>query len=213
MWETMMSREHSFEEPPRELRLEGLGLILLGGVLIAALVGVFFIGRWYERQFHAVPATMAESIDPLGRMSVAGSQEPADLDQDATYFDKIDGQEQELEPGREVAHSTAADLAGRSESSAVPDAGTVDTPPVQAVAKGDYYVQVFAGRDEGSAASLVSKLSSEGYPVKLQSVDEGQGVLLYKVRVGGYPTENDARGKAQELKADGYQGAWVTHVK
>jgi cell division protein FtsN len=199
-----MSREDSFEDPPREVRLEGAGLIVIGGVAIAILVGVFFIGRWYERQFHSVPTTMAESIDPLGQVAVGGSQQPADVDQDATDFDKIEGQEQELEPAREVTHSTPDDLVAKPEATPV---------PTTAVVGGDYYVQVFAGRDESSAASLVTRLSTEGYPVKLHSVSEGQGVLLYKVRVGGYPTENDARSKAKQLQADGYHGAWVTHVE
>ena len=35
--------------PGREFRLEGLGLAVVGGVLIAVLFGAFYTGRWYER--------------------------------------------------------------------------------------------------------------------------------------------------------------------
>ena len=208
-----MSREDRIEEKPRELRLEGIGLVLIGGILIAVLVGVFFLGRWYERQFHSVPAALAENIDPLGRVPDAGLQEPSDLDQEATYFDRVEGREQELEPEREVNLPVLPE-SGRTESPppAEPPARG-GTPAAEAVADGKYFVQVFAGRDEGSAASLVSKLWAEGYPVKLHTVKEGQGSNLYKVRVGGYATEEIARGKSRELREGGYQGAWVTRVE
>ncbi len=32
-----------------EFRLEGIGLLLGGGLLLAMLVGAFFVGRWVER--------------------------------------------------------------------------------------------------------------------------------------------------------------------
>jgi hypothetical protein len=36
------------------------------------------------------------------------------------------------------------------------------------------------------------------------------GDTLYKVRVGGYPTEEAARRAVDDLQARGYRGAWVT---
>ena len=72
---------------------------------------------------------------------------------------------------------------------------------------GDYWVQVFAGRDRSSAESLVGKLKSDGYLVKVFSEREGQG-LLFKVRVGGYPSKDRAQRTAAVLKESGYS-AWV----
>ena len=35
---------------------------------------------------------------------------------------------------------------------------------------------------------------------------------LYKVRVGGYATRDQAGGIAERLRQEGYRGAWVTSV-
>ena len=45
-----MESERGRAEPVRELRLEGIVLFVIGGVLVACLAGAFFLGRWYERQ-------------------------------------------------------------------------------------------------------------------------------------------------------------------
>ena len=36
---------------------------------------------------------------------------------------------------------------------------------------------------------------------------------LYKVRVGGYVTDDSAREAAAELRSRGYPGAWVTRAE
>ena len=73
---------------------------------------------------------------------------------------------------------------------------------------GDFFVQVFAGRNESSAAELVQQLEGSGYRVDLQTRREVAGTL-FKVRVGGFETMDIARNMAQELKGRGYAGAWV----
>jgi hypothetical protein len=53
----------------------------------------------------------------------------------------------------------------------------------------------------------VSRLKGDGYLVKVFSEREGQG-LLFKVRVGGYPSKDRAQQTASLLKESGYS-AWV----
>lgn len=84
----------------RELRLEGLGLLLVAGVLIVLLGGAFYVGRWYERQVgpgSAGAPGSARLTDPL-----ANVEAPADIDRSADFFDDVQGAETEAEPQREV---------------------------------------------------------------------------------------------------------------
>jgi len=189
------------DEGVREFRLEGLGLAVIGGVLLAALAGAFFLGRWYERQtLGPIAARAAGEGDPLANVVRAVEQEPADVDADAGYFDRIEGGEQQAEPQREARQpaSTPGPAGGAPAAAAAPERA------------GDYFVQVFAGRDESSAAALVQRLRAAGHPVRLHSEREGDG-SLYKVQVGGYATMDEARAAAKRLQDQGYPGAWVTH--
>lgn len=191
----------------RELRLEGLGLLLVAGVLIVLLGGAFYVGRWYERQVGPGAAGAPGGVsltDPL-----ANVEPPADVDRSADFFDEVQGAEKEAEPQREIPRETPEPAPPQAqEQEAAP-------PPAQAEAQaaegGAYYVQVFAGRDRQSAEALVRELTGKGHPVKLFSEREGRGAL-YKVRVGGYATREQADGAKDKLIDDGYSGAWVTAV-
>ena len=65
------------------------------------------------------------------------------------------------------------------------------------------------GRIVEAAELLVDKLQKDGYAVKIVS-DRVEGDTLFKVRVGGYETEAEARRMSGELEGKGYRGAWVT---
>ena len=73
-------------------------------------------------------------------------------------------------------------------------------------------MQVFAGRDRKAAESLFDQLKSAGYPARVFSEREGAGGL-FKVRVGGYATEDEARSAASKLQKAGFAGAWVTRIE
>ena len=194
----------SSKEPVREFRLEGAGLMLIGGVLLAALVGAFFLGRWYERETTGPLAAQAAAAgDPLANVVRTVEEPPVDVDEGAGHFDRVEGAEQELEPDREAQRKASA--AGTTKRA--PASGSA----VHAVAGGKFWVQVFAGRDERAAAGLVQQLESAGHPVKLHAVREGQG-SLYKVRVGGFASMEQARQMVEQLQGEGYAGAWVTKV-
>ena len=98
------------QEPPvRELRLEGAGLFIVGGLLLAALAGSFYLGRWVERR-GAIPGS-APGI--ATRQAAEARSEPAvDVGKETTYFDTVSGGEKEAEPERE-ARRREAQPAGR----------------------------------------------------------------------------------------------------
>lgn len=176
--------------PRREIRLEGAGLLAVGGALLAALMGAFLAGTWYGRTF--APATSARGT--MGAPEAAEEPPPAELE--STRFDGVAPGGAAAEPGREV------ESGGQRPSSSPP-------PAKPASPGGPWFVQVFAGRDRRAAEGLVRDLEGQGYPARLEAQREGRG-RLFKVRVGGYPTEGAARDAAGKLRGEGHGGAWVT---
>jgi cell division septation protein DedD len=191
-----MGTEDRNREEVREFRLEGVGLMLVGGLLIVLLVASFYVGRWYERQTGGsamAGMTTPGQIDPLA--NVVESESPADIDGKSDFFDEAAGSQKELEPGREIE---------RSEPDRAPE---VEQP----AESGSFYVQVVAGRDRASIEKLIEQLKQKGYRARLFSEREGAG-SLFKVRVGGYAERREADAAAEKLRQDGYSGAWVTTV-
>jgi len=180
----------------REFRLEGVSLVVVGTALTLALVGAFFVGRWSERSSQPRELSGAADSDPLGH--VVEAEEPADLDESTTFFDTVDGDEKQAEPAREMASETPREAPARA----------TEPPPTG----GPYFVQVFAGRDRRAAEGLVARLQGAGYGVRLFS-ERSDGESLFKVRVGGYGTEAEARAASGRLVEQGYGGAWVTRVE
>lgn len=180
---------HPDEEkgPGREIRVEGAGLLLLGVALAAVVVGAFLLGRWV--------GSNSPSAEPRATLSTASAEESTPASTSSSYFDAPAGGQKALEPQREVAAPPAA------------------PPQVQATpSPGSYFVQVFAGRDRHAAETLVESLAGRGYPVRLDTHREGRDTL-FKVRVGGYPTQTEAQGTAARLRQEGETGAWVTEVR
>jgi cell division protein FtsN len=202
-----MEPERGGEGGIREVRLEGLALVVVGGVLLASICGAYYLGRWVERRANPAQLVGAPGQGPLSQ--VTRSETAADATEDVSFFDDLRGDRLEAEPEREArpaAESTEPAARRSSETAA-----EKTTPPASRAAdaggQGDYWVQVFAGRDRSSAETLVSKLKREGYVVRVFSEREGQG-LLFKVRVGGYPSKDHAQRTATVLKESGYS-AWV----
>jgi cell division septation protein DedD len=199
-----MSTERRGAEQVRELRLEGGGLFGIAALLVLLVGAAFWLGRWYERQ--AEPARPATATgDAPAHVAPPVEQAPLDVDRSVTYFDEPRGGQQALEPEREIRPQPSA-----AEEPRRPAGGQAARAP-QATG-GDFYVQVFAGRDEQAAAGMVRTLESDGYVVRLFTEREGQS-SLYKVRVGGYETRERALAAADALRVDGYPGAWVTQVE
>jgi len=179
----------SESDAPREFRLEGIGLAVVGGALLALLVGAFQLGRTVER-WNAPSRAASSSADPLAGVEPNPEEAPEKL----TFFDTLSGQGKEAEPKREAAHAPSAS----------PPPATTATPPA-----GPWYVQVFVGRDRDAAGEVVRTLRAKGYPVRADAVSEGRSGSLYKVRVGGYPTREAADAGAQKLHDDGQASTWV----
>lgn len=205
-----MPIDHTQADEPHEVRLEGFRLVasvlVLGGLVLAAVVGSFMLGRWVESRSHPGPRMAGDSGGPLAQVV---APEALDAEEGLDYFDGTAGpaaDELALEPEREMreARPVVNEPAVVSQDSALaPLDDDVDTE------QGAYFVQVFAGRDRDSAEQLVGKLQSTGYRVQMASERDGSDAL-YKVRVGGYPTDTRAREVTEILRSKGFTGAWVT---
>lgn len=66
--------------------------------------------------------------------------------------------------------------------------------------KGDWYVQVASFASHANAAQMAILLTRAGYHAFLSTHESG-GTLLYRVRVGPYPSETRARAVAPGLAA------------
>jgi cell division septation protein DedD len=192
-----MTTEHEETGEVREFRLEGATLVVVVVVLLVALAGSFYVGRLVERKSRpAGGATSGIGEDPLA--NVTQTDAPADVDESADYFDSGEGAK--AEPQREARGGLGKPA----------DEVSAETP-APAATPGSFFVQVWAGRDRQAAEVMVDKLQKEGYSVRLFS-DRVESDTLYKVRVGGFESEDQARDMATELEQKGYRGAWVTKV-
>ena len=187
----------------RELRLEGAGLFIIVAFLGAGLVGTFFLGRWYERS--SAPPAGLESLasDPLE--NVVPPEEIENVDAGAGAFDTIDGATR-AEPSRQATPPPPVEQPKET----APPVEQAAAPKPEAPA-GKIFVQIGAFRDRGSADKVVGELEGAGYPVKVFSEDGASG-RLYKVRVGGYATHDEAASIAAVLNTKGHAGAFPTEV-
>lgn len=201
----MKPERRNNDEEVREFQLEGTGLVMVCVAAAMALIIAFFVGRWYERRLHPTgPAvTMADGRVIQDRSGVESGEVSAE--DGLTYFDTVEGGQKESEPGRQARTvETGSVSTGTTEPAR-------EEQPVLEQRRGPWFVQVFAGRDRTSAERLVATLEEKGYPVKMQTVREGQGAL-YKVKIGGYPEREDASKVAEELKRNGFPGAWIPPI-
>lgn len=195
-----MSETGADAEDVREVRLEGVGLVLVAAVLVAALAGAFQLGRWFERRDDGPVAASGATFDELieSGTTATGSRTEEEL----SAFDVV-ANDAALEPGRE-ARPKNAPTAGAERAD-------TDTAETAAPAPGRYWVQVVAVRDRASAESVVGKLRDLGYGVQLDA-EGASGDTIYRVRVGGFTSREDAAPAIAKLKADGFRDPFVREI-
>ena len=73
-----MSAQMRGTEPSREIHLEGIGLTVVGSLLIAALVGAFFVGRWSVQSPEPARVAETEALAPLENVMDPGQATEVD---------------------------------------------------------------------------------------------------------------------------------------
>lgn len=129
----------------------------------------------------AIARTRPPIVAPASRPSTARATEPSEEDTD----------EEEAPPPRAVA--------------SVPSPASA---PGAAVAK-PFNIQIEAVMDKSGADDMVAKLKALGYEPH-QSETQVNGQTWYRVQVGPYATQDDARAAQEKLRQQ-YRAAYSTH--
>lgn len=195
-------------EEVREFRLEGLGLVLVGAVLLAALSGAFYLGRWYESTRGGGGGAAGE-LATLPGADAETRTKTVSAEEGLTSFDTV-GDGVETEPSREAREgTTASEPKAGSEVPTTGDAGSAPAENASAAAPaGPWTVQVAAVRDRRAAEVLYGELRDGGFDARIDAVRDGTDTV-FKVRVGGFAVRDAATPTADKLKAAGH-AAWVT---
>jgi DedD protein len=90
---------------------------------------------------------------------------------------------------------------------AKPEAATAPAPA--AAAPGGFQVQVAAYQAKVDASSVRDRLVRKGYPAFVTEATTSAGTW-FRVRVGGYPTRDEAQAVATRLKREEQLEPWVT---
>jgi len=204
------NRHGSSDEDVREFRLEGLGLALVRAVLLAALSGSFYLGRWYESRRGGEGGPSKGNVVALPGADASTRSKVVSAEEGVTAVDDV-GEDAVAEPRREARGGTVAerpDETAEAAASSSPEPGSGARAERPAPPAGPWTIQVAAVRDRRSAEALYGELVDKGFAARIDPVRDGPDTV-YKVRVGGFAERGDTGETAEKLKAAGYQG-WVT---
>ena len=186
-----------------EILLENRHLAIVGAGVLVLCVGAFFLGRWTERSHWVNPDT------PLPRVAGAAESLPIEPVRDIAPAPPSDGQE-----GEEVLPpESSAPAAGQSNPQPAGPA-LAAAPRAEKVREGsgsrdDLYIQVLATRSADAAQTLRERLAGRDYPATVVSSPDPQGRPLYRVRVGGYASRQEAERIALRLRKEERLRTWI----
>lgn len=184
-----------------EILLENRHLAIIGVGVLMLCVGSFLLGRWTEHRRWVTPDT------PLPHVSEATEHlpiEPAFPAEEALRSGEPSEGSEAAPPG-----TSQPEEPRQKARPQVKEEPRAEKPPLPAAAGEDLYVQVLATRHEEAAQRLRERLSSREYPATVISLPDGQGRMLYRVRVGGYPTREEAKRVAIRLEKEERLKTWI----
>lgn len=188
-----------------EILLENRHLAFIGAGVLVLCVGSFLVGRWTERSRWVDPDTaMPQLAGAAGDLPIEGGPLPsaAPADAGAEEIGEEDEGEAPAAPAIEPAASTS-----RSEPPA-PEP-RAEKARQGAVRGDDLYIQVLATRHSDAARALRDRLAGRDYPVAVVSSPDAQGRPLYRVRVGGYGSREEAERVAARLEKEERLKTWI----
>jgi DedD protein len=189
--------------------------VLLFVVVLAALTGAYFLGVVTglagrpPAESLAVPTTAAmptapatterASSGPVSSTPPAGA--PA-AEQERTAPPAAASRE----PGKTEGLQFFEDLSGEP----TPGAGARSAQaPAPAKAAGGFWVQVLSTTSEREARARRNLLAGHGYRAVVSSARGPKGPVLYRVRVGPYPSREEASRAAEGLERKEKAKTWI----
>jgi cell division septation protein DedD len=185
------------------------GVVLVSVVVLALCAISFWLGR------QSVPLAPPSAQGSSASQEGAAVMDGGDVEKDLTFFDRLEaapelsaqGDERTVLPPPEETKGTGVAPATPAETTPPAEEKTQAALPV--AAGGAFQIQVLATTEKAAAEAMVVRLRSGGFPAQLTSGDF-KGQLLFRVRVGGYADEKDARQVAQAIREREGLQTWVT---
>lgn len=177
-------RDREFRElqvSSTQLAIIFLGILIVGVIIF--LLGVS-VGKKHSPTAKKPEVVAKQEAEPIKEKIVGRSDKPE--------AEKIkETPEKTISPSKE-ATSLPTTTAQKEQK---PASVTAARAPVEG--KAQYYVQVGALNTKEAALSLAQRFSNQGYPVIVLDPFSSDTRTIYRVRVGGFPT----REEAEEVKA------------
>ena len=212
-----------------EIHLSGKQLVFLFMATMVVSVVIFLIGVFVGRNVrgqqladHAADPTAALAAAPPASVpapapaaSDAGPQaaeppSPPAESEELSYKKRLEGDAaaEKLKPVAAPPAATPAPASVRPAPAAAPPAAAAPEPPVGKPQPGTWVIQVHALRDRSTAAGIVRRLTSKGYPAFL--VAAGPPTDTFKVQVGRYKDRDEAMRVIDRLKKEEQFNPWIT---
>ncbi|HKI04303.1 MAG TPA: SPOR domain-containing protein [Thermoanaerobaculia bacterium] len=155
------------------------------------------------------PAAPASPGDIAGE-EIAEEDEPAPAAVAPIIPDPAAERRNRRNKRREAAEAAAA-LAAKAPAPAPAPARTARTPvpAAPAVPKGSVVIQVFSSADRSQADRIRGQLAGGGYKAYLSPIEKA-GRTMYRVRIGPYPSRDDAQKAAEKVRTGYKLDTWVT---
>lgn len=219
-----------------EIHLSGKQLVFLFMATMVVSVVIFLIGVFVGRSVRAqqaadhladptaalaasapapAPAASAPATADAGPQAVEPPSPPAESDE-LSYKKRLEGDAsaehlKPAGPGQQPApartppppSTTPVAASNAAAPAAAATAGSVGTPQ-----PGTWVIQVHALRDRTTAAGIVRRLASKGYPAFL--VAAGPPTGTYKVQIGRYKDRDEAMKVIDRLKKEEQFNPWIT---
>jgi cell division septation protein DedD len=220
---------HTQDEGFHEIQLNGKQLVFLFMAATVVSVVIFLCGVLVGRGVRAERSTVAENT-PINSAAETTPQQPppapvpapAGSDprtaapppavDDLSYFNRLEKEkapQEQLKPAPEKAEPRALRPAApppppKEPTRTAPTAASSAEPPGQG-----YAVQIAALNVRDEAEAIAKRLSSKGYAAYVLAPAGGSPVI-YRVRIGKFPSRREAESVAAKLKKEEQLNPWVT---
>lgn len=179
-------------EAPRDTAFRGIWI----GIVVAAItfVLVFAMPHWLG-WYDVGPATPRATRDATPELVIS------------SVTAKPSGSLVETPPVAPPQSATPVTPPAATPPAAGPKATKPATPavaPAPSAAKRTFSVQIAAFKDAKPAGRLAARVKSDGYPAEVHRVDSAS--VPWVVRVGAYPTREQAEAAREALARKGFRG-------
>ena len=216
----------------------GIAWMLIGGAAIAIVAATFVVGvvvgrKWPEPDVPGRAASEpAKKTSPFTRRSGLAEPAPERPQEKLTFYQTLtapmgptpstpvgvpaktpEPPKPRPAPERPSSDRPAAALAATSPPKVAKPVALDDgaaSRPVAAPRTGDWAVQVGAFRDPTQAEAVRKQMASAGFDAYVTAVEAGPGEVRYKVRLGSFPSRQDAGRVAERVRTERSLAAFVT---